>query len=233
MRKKIDIIILCGGMGTRFREVYSDRPKSLAPIYEKPFLDILIEPYIKAGFSRFILATGHMSEYIETYYADKNIDAEIEISRESEPLGTAGAVKNAASKIRSQDFFVMNGDSYCPIDPHEFYKFHSSKPNAMASVVLSLPDNRADIGGVSMDHVSCKITSFKEKSKGTHVNAGVYIFNKNLLEKIPQSKNVSLEFDTFPSLVGKGFYGFVTDNKMTDIGTKERYRSALKHFKMD
>jgi len=113
---KIDVAILCGGLGTRLKNVINDRPKSMAEINGTPFLDLLIDHIAKFGFKHFILCTGHMGETIENRYAGKKPAINIEISREIQPLGTGGALKNGSQLITSNPFLVVNGDSFCAVD---------------------------------------------------------------------------------------------------------------------
>ena len=81
-----DVVILCGGLGTRLRECVSDRPKPMADVQQRPFIQILIEQFQGFGFRRFILCTGYMSEVVRSYFADHRDGVEIVISEESRPL---------------------------------------------------------------------------------------------------------------------------------------------------
>src|SRR5690349_21298843 len=108
----IDAAILCGGKGTRLQPVISDLPKGLAPVRGRALLDILVEDLVAQGLRRIILCVGHMKEQIISHFSGRR-DADFLFSEETAPLGTGGAVKNAAEFIRSDPFLVMNGDSMC------------------------------------------------------------------------------------------------------------------------
>jgi len=224
--KDIDTVILCGGKGTRLRQAVSDRPKSMAKIDGRPFLDILIE-YLKSfGLKRVILCTGYMASVIRNYYANKKYVNNILFSEEDEPLGTGGALKNAEHMITSDPFLVMNGDSYCHINLEEFFNFHLKK-KALISIAALEVDNTGDYGLITINK-SQKIDSFQEKTKKgeAFINAGIYIFNKKILSLIPPYMKYSLEYDLFQKFVGREFYSYTTQSKFVDIGTPERYALA-------
>ena len=105
-----DALILCGGLGTRFRVVREDIPKALAPVQGTPFIDLLLDDLIAQGFSRIILATGHLGDQLENYVKQRT-DAEYVISKEPKTLGTGGAIKYAEKHFQSSEIMVMNGDS--------------------------------------------------------------------------------------------------------------------------
>lgn len=227
-----DVVILCGGLGTRLAEVTGETPKVLAEIDGKPFLDIVLEFVLKQMPGRVILAAGYKADLLQTHYRGKFPGADIVISAEERPLGTAGAVKQAEDFICSDAFFVLNGDCLCPVDLGELYAFHVRK-HARASIVVSKVDDGADFGAVLMDE-NKRIQTFQEKT-GTQwpkfVNAGVYCFNRDVLDLIPTGAKSSMEYDLFPQLTGDAFYGFETDKPFIDIGTPERYTWAQTHLK--
>ncbi len=227
----IDVLILCGGLGKRLRRVLTGRPKPLALINGRPFLDILIGYVKDFGFRRFILCAGYKAGVIERYYDNFNDPSrsEVLVSREKKLLGTAGAIKNAEPFIRSSVFLAMNGDSLCKVDLKKFLAFHSRK-KARISLALTRIKDTSDYGKVSLGD-SGRITGFSEKSRSTGyglVSSGIYLFQKRALALIPAHRKVSLEKDFFPRLVSKGIYGYITDSVLIDIGTPERYKIAQK-----
>lgn len=230
---KWDVVILCGGQGTRLRNTVINRPKSMALIKEKPFLDIVMDLFYRQGFRRFILCTGFMGQFIRDYYTNSNYAKYIFYSEEEIPLGTAGAVKKAEKFIKSENFFVVNGDSYCRIDLQKFTTFHLSLSGRLVSIALVKKDNRDDGGGVSLNG-NFLISSFSEKNLSVphpYINTGTYIFNKKILSLIPSGQPSSLEYDLFPEMVGKNIFGFVVEDRVYDIGTPERYKNFLKVYK--
>lgn len=228
---QLDVVILCGGLGTRLREVVSDRPKPMAPIADRPFLEILITQFSRAGFRRFILCTGHLSESVRSHFADRRLGLDLTISEETVPLGTAGAIKNAERLISSSPFLVANGDSYCDVDLDAFCRFHRLH-RALLSMVLARSKNTRDYGRIEVDRTN-RIITFSEKSPGQRpglVNAGIYLFEKSILQQIPADRKTSLEHEIFPELVSERCFGYVGLSPVLDIGTPERYRRASTYF---
>lgn len=224
--KDIDVVVLCGGKGTRLKEVVNDRPKPMAEINGHPFLDILIEYISSFGFRRFILCTGYMADFVRQYYSASETQVEIVFSPEDIPLGTGGAVKNAGKFIKSETFMVVNGDSFCPVKLSQFLDFHLVK-DAIVSMVVTESEDVRDFGTICLDD-SQRIVRFEEKKEGkkSFINAGIYLFEKELFPIIPSNTKCSLEYDLFPALVKQKFYGYVTQEKLIDIGTPERYEQA-------
>lgn len=224
--KEIDVVILCGGLGKRLRPAVSDRPKVLADINGKTFLDILIDNLVKHGFNNIILCVGYLKEHIKDHF-DFDKDFNIVFSEEEEPLGTGGALKNARPIIKSTTFMVMNGDSICDLNFKGFLDYHVSK-RALMSMVLTRLQKTGDYGNVALD-LSNRIVSFEEKvdTKGEClINAGVYLMQKEVFSYMPEEINFSLEYDLFPKLVKDKCYGFISENEFLDIGTPERYKKA-------
>ena len=223
----LDVLVLAGGQGTRLRSVLSDRPKAMALIHGRPFLDRLIGHLAGLGFCRFILCVGYGAEFIQEYYAGpRDASREIDFSREAAPLGTGGAVKNAEPLITGGSFLVVNGDSFCQVDLHRFIAFHREK-GSLVSMVLAPGEAGDDFGSVTVDP-SNRITGFQEKEVAVSgwINAGVYLFEKKVLARIPPDTAYSLERDLFPKLALRDFYGFPTEEKLVDIGTPERFAKA-------
>jgi NDP-sugar pyrophosphorylase family protein len=223
----MDVLVLTGGQGSRLRSVVSDRPKTMASINGRPFLDLLLDHLQAAGFSRFILCAGYMGDYIADYYKAESASCrEILISRETRPLGTAGAVKHAEPLIHGNSFLILNGDSFCAVDLTAFINFHQQHA-AHASMVIANTDTAQSYGTVVLGPDN-RIVQFKEKSTmgQAWINAGIYMFDRDVLNRIPSDGDSSLEHDIFPQMVDERFFGFTTKVPVIDIGTPERYSAA-------
>lgn len=227
--EKIDVIILCGGLGTRLRPVIDDQPKVLVKIGEKTFLDLLIDDLVIQGFKNIILNVGYLKEQIRKHFiSNKRSNCTIRFSEEDEPLGTGGALKNAIPLIKNDFFMAMNGDSICKVDLRNFIDFHIEK-EALLSIVLASSKTAKDYGSVALDELQ-RITSFNEKVVGKSenlINAGIYLMDKVIFSDMPNN-SFSLEYDLFPKvIVSNRCYGFLTNSKVIDIGTPERYEKAI------
>jgi len=221
----MDAVVLCGGKGSRLKSVVSDLPKPMAALNDKPFIQVLMEYAAAFGVKRFILASGYMGDVIEKYFSGKSLGFEVVVCRETEPLDTAGALKNASGLIRTDQFLVMNGDSICRIDLRAFMDFHFSR-KGLASVAVAKVSDAGSSGAVTKD-AGDKILSFREKAVAGpgYVNAGIYVLDKKTLDAVPPGVRYSMERDLLPALINGGeVYGYATESRLFDIGTPEGYR---------
>ena len=209
----------------------ADRPKPMASFNEGTFLHFIIAKLEGFGFNRIILSTGFMSDFIEQRLTSLAQQAELLVAREDSPLGTGGAVKNAMPLIAGDTFCVMNGDSFCDFNFDEMLAFHQAK-GGQCSLLLSAVEDASAFGTVELNE-SGYITSFKEKledSKPGLVNAGFYIFTRQLVRQFPASQAFSLEREFFPKLIGSQLCGYQVGSKLYDIGTPQSYALALKEL---
>ena len=229
----LDVLFLCGGFGKRLKEIGLNCPKPMVEINGRPFLEILIEHISSFGFRRYVLCTGFKSDFIEQYFQKKNDDNTYILSKEDEQLGTGGGIKKAESYISSSTFLVLNGDSICRVNLNDFVKFHKSN-NASVSMAITNIENVNEYGSITIND-SLEVDRFKEKSvhfKGRGlVNAGIYLFKKEILNQIPSGQKISLEKEVLPSMIGQKFYGFRTTEKLYDIGTPQRLEILRTHMK--
>ncbi len=231
---KSDVVILCGGLGTRLQSISSGLPKALMPISGQPFLGLLLDHLIASNFKRVTFCLGYGKEKILDYlksYQDQNRSQPMvfEFAEENEPLGTGGALKLAAPHIKSDNFFVLNGDTFSSVNFQDFYNFHlSNKP--LVSIALAETNSAvSDFGSITVGE-NGNIVSFEEKkiSGSGFMNAGAYLMSREIFSRMTASK-FSLETDFFPSLVNSNrFFGYSKGIRFLDIGTPERYREAEK-----
>jgi len=220
-------LILAGGFGTRLKDIVKDVPKPMALVHEKPFLLRQMLLLKEQNIDEIILGVHYMANKIKSYFGNgKGFGLNIRYSEEETPLGTAGAIKNAERYV-DDTFFVLNGDSYAKIDMMDFLKFHNAKKSSF-TISLAKSSETSRYGGVVLE--GNKVKEFSEKkeedSKGLEklINAGVYIFEPEILNLIEQNKNVSLEREVFPKLASDGrLYGYAYDGYFIDIGTPEGY----------
>ena len=219
--------VLCGGLGTRLRAVLADRPKSMALISGVPFLQILIQGLRSQGITDVILGTGYMAEKIENCFGDRSdLAIRISFSRESEPLGTGGALKFAESLL-SNPVLILNGDSYVEWDVAAMLDLFISK-NALVVIALQAVADVSRYGSVTLDPDG-RITQFVEKGVRTGpglINAGVYLVRKEVIRDLRANQAISLEKDVFPGLLDRKVYGLVCSGLFIDIGIPDDLRKA-------
>jgi D-glycero-alpha-D-manno-heptose 1-phosphate guanylyltransferase len=229
---KPDAIILAGGLGTRLQGTLPHLPKVLAPINGTPFLDILMKSLDNSHLvSRLIIAVGYMAGHIiKRYRNTKQYGFKIAFSEERELLGTGGAVKKALEYSDSANVLCFNGDSYVEVDLKELIGFHEKKGGAM-TIVVKRVDNVDRYGSVRCDDKE-RIISFEEKEPskdGGFVNAGLYVFRRELFDGVESNRAISFEKELLPGFVNKGIFAYVSRGRFIDIGTAESYKEA-DHF---
>jgi NDP-sugar pyrophosphorylase family protein len=227
----LDAAILAGGFGTRLRPVLSDRPKPLAPVKDRPFIAFLLDQIADADLHYVVLCTGYLGDQLRNALGNTYKSLEIAYSCEPAALGTAGALRLAVDRFRSNTVLVLNGDSYCDVDMNAFCRWHHLQ-QASASIVLTRVENADRFGSVDTNPDGT-IVRFGEKATYPTegwVNAGIYLIARPLIEQIPTQRPVSLERDIFPQWIGSGFYGYRHHGVFLDIGTPDSYVEAARLF---
>lgn len=227
-----EAVILAGGFGTRLSHVVSDVPKPMAPVYGRPFLCYLLDRLADAGIQRVVLATGYMHEVIETYFGTGYQGLEIIYSNEDQPLFTGGAIRQAAEKIQSEDFVVLNGDTLFDIDFQHLYDFHTSH-DAHLSIALRRVEDTGRYGAVTCEND--RIVAFHEKTESQgagDINGGIYAINRAWLLNQSLPTKFSFEKELMQPLAGDPhFYGLSFNDYFIDIGVPEDYFRAQQEFK--
>ena len=218
-------ILLAGGLGTRLRSVVSDRPKPMALIEDRPFMDYVVRGLTRFGIDDIIFAVGYKGGMVEEYFGNGGkAGIKASYAYEEELLGTAGAIKNAGRFVTEENFFVLNADTFYEMDYCRLMKIKEENCLDMALVLRGVPDVTR-YGEAVLDGVMR--AGFNEKTgearPGT-INGGVYLMSRELLEQIPAGK-VSLENEMIPGWMkeGKRLGGFVNDGYFIDIGVPEDY----------
>ena len=226
-------ILLCGGMGTRLRSVVADRPKPMADICGKPFLQYLLEMLRDKGITEVIFALGYMGEMIEEYFQDGSaFGLKIAYSYEEDPLGTGGAIRNALPKIMEEEVLVLNADTYFPMDYQGLYRFHQENDGDFSLATRAVPDI-SRYGAVRRDAAG-RILAWNEKLEdggqplAGEINGGIYVMKKSLIAEIPEGKQ-SLEQDCVPKWLseGKRIFGLPFDGYFMDIGIPKDYQQFI------
>lgn len=224
----IDVVILCGGLGTRLRRTIGATQKTMAHINGEPFLNVHLRYLAGQGFKRVVLCTGYRAAAVKKYYQGHDLGLDIAFSPELEPLGTGGALRQARRLIHSDPFVVLNGDSFCPVAFKRLFAFYRRQKSAV-TVALARAGQARDYGTVAVDRRG-HISAFREKGFAgpTLVNAGVYCFSARAFKLMPRRKKFSLEKDFFPALPQSQISGFKTSRDFIDIGTPVRFKRAAR-----
>lgn len=175
------------------------------------------------------MCTGYLADQIESEFGPgSDLGVTIEYSKESQPLGTAGALKLAQRYLESSpEFLVMNGDSFLEIDLVQLLQFHRTH-GGIATVAVVPVENAARYGMVHIDS-NHRVTQFSEKTGNDSpglINAGIYVFSHALFEHLPSGRPASLERDIFPMVLDRGVYAAEQCGMFIDIGTPADYSRA-------
>lgn len=224
-------VILVGGEGTRLRPLTYDTPKPMVPLFGVPFLERTLVRLREAGVSNVILASGYLPRAIEDHFGDgARLGLKLTYVVETEPLGTAGALRNVADHLHGT-FFVLNGDVLTSLDLRAMIDFHKVAGGIGVLHAISVEDPSA-FGCIVRDDDN-RITSFVEKppreeAPTNEINAGTYLLERRVLDAIPAGRAVSIERETFPKLLAAGerLYSYVTDDYWLDVGRPQQYLQA-------
>ncbi len=220
-------ILLVGGMGTRLKPLTNQTPKPMLPVGGLPVTERQLLAAKKAGIDTVILATSYLSEVFTPYFGDgSKWGMRLLYAVEKEPLGTGGAIRNAAALIdfadSTEEFVIFNGDVLSGHDIAAQIAFHKAHQADATLHLIEVADARA-FGCVPTDP-NGRVLDFLEKMENpvtNAINAGCYVFNPSVISQIPEGKVVSIERETFPQLVksGRPVFGYNEQSYWLDIGT--------------
>ena len=217
-------ILLVGGFGTRLKPLTDESPKPMLPVAGLPVTEHQILAAKKAGVHTLVLATSYLAEIFTPYFGDgAKWGMKILYAVEKEPLGTGGAIRNAAELLgRDEPVVVFNGDVLSRHSIADQIKFHTDNKADVTLHLIDVEDARA-FGCVPTD-AEGRVTAFLEKMDNpvtNSINAGCYVFSPDVIDKIPLGTVVSVERETFPALVasGRSVFGYKEQSYWLDVGT--------------
>jgi mannose-1-phosphate guanylyltransferase len=217
-------ILLVGGFGTRLMPLTKNTPKPMLTVAGLPVSEYQIAMAKAAGITEIVLATSYLSEIFTPYFGDgSQWGISIKYAVEKEPLGTGGAIRNAAQLLTANESIViLNGDVLSSHNLSEQIRQHEEHDADVTLHLTTVEDARA-FGCVPTDEQG-RVTAFLEKMENpvtNQINAGCYVFNPRVLSSIPLDTVVSVERETFPQLVADNaaVYGYVENAYWLDIGT--------------
>ena len=232
----VQAVVLVGGEGTRLRPLTLETPKPMVPVMNMPFLERTLRRLKDAGIDDVILPAGYLPDAITSYFGDgSRLGLNLRYVIEDTPLGTAGALKNVEAYIDGP-FFVLNGDVLTSLDLRAMLAFHRAK-GGIGTIHLIKVDDPSPFGAVVHD-ADGRISKFVEKppretTPSHDINAGTYLLEREVLDRIPAGRPVSIERETFPQLIaagGRGLYAYTTADYWIDLGKPDAYLGAHRHI---
>jgi mannose-1-phosphate guanylyltransferase len=224
-------ILLVGGFGTRLMPLTRNTPKPMLTVAGIPVTEHQLMMAKRAGITQIVLATSYLSEVFIPYFGDgSKWGMSIKYAVEKEPLGTGGAIANAAQLLETKESIViLNGDVLSSHDLAEQIRRHEANDADVTLHLTQVEDARA-FGCVPTD-AQDRVTAFLEKMDNpvtNQINAGCYVFNPRVISSIPIDTVVSVERETFPQLVNSGakVYGYLENAYWLDIGTPKALLKA-------
>ncbi|MBI2438318.1 MAG: nucleotidyltransferase family protein [Lentisphaerae bacterium] len=225
-------IILLGGKGTRLQLLFPERPKALAPIAGRPFLEWQLQWLAQQGIHEAHLAAGHLGQAIQDYVASKPLPLTVTVSVEPAPLGTGGGLKYVEPFVKTDPFLILNGDSLLPNLDFQALADTGQMPGALATLAVTRIESADRYGTVEFNEQK-RVTAFREKAAGVSgwVNGGAYLARRKLLTRIDPGKPASLETDVFPSLCAERRLSvFVAPPPLLDMGTPEGLQAMERYL---
>lgn len=226
----LEAIVLVGGQGTRLRPLTLSTPKPLLPVGGAPLIAHQLARIGAAGVRHVVLATSYRAEMFDDYVrAGAAYGVELDCVAEEQPLGTGGGIRGASDRLRSapgEPVLVMNGDILSGHDLAGQVALHRSTGADVTLQLTEVSDPRA-YGCVPSDATG-RVAAFHEKSPDpvtNRVNAGCYVFTREVLSRIPPGRAVSIERETFPAMLSEGgvLMAYADGAYWLDLGTPEAY----------
>lgn len=221
-------LILAGGEGTRLRPLTYTVPKPVVPLAGRPHVAYVIDWLVRHGVDDVVVSCGHLAEGMRRALAELEPGVEIRYAEEPDARGTAGAIRFAEDML-GERFLVLNGDVLCDLDLTALMEQHE-RTRARATIALYPVEDPSGYGLVHRRDDG-EITEFLEKPSPEQIdtdeiNAGAYLLERSVLERIPPERAVSIEREVFPELIGDGLYGIRLEGYWIDIGTPDRFLEA-------
>lgn len=225
-------VVMAGGFGTRIQPLTSSMPKPMIPVFNKPMMEYIIESLKSAGIIDIVILLYFKPEVIQGYFGDgSSRGVKINYVLPDDDYGTAGAVKKA-QKFLDDRFIIVSGDLISDFNLQEIIGFHEVK-NSLATITLTSVPDPLQFGVVITDKES-KILRFLEKPGWGEVfsdtiNTGIYVFEPEILNYIPEDSNFDFSKDLFPKLMASGIdiFGYNAKGYWRDVGNPDSYRAAL------
>lgn len=226
--------MLVGGQGRRLRPLTDTRPKPMMQLVDRPFVAHQIDLLRRHGVDDVIFSCGYRPDALRDHFGDgAAAGVRLRYVVDPEPLGTAGAVRNAEDLLDDAPFLVLNGDILTDLDLTAFAAEHRAT-GAQGTIALTPVDDPSAFGLVRL-HDDGTVEAFVEKpapadlrpGEPYRINAGTYLLDPAVLDLIPRGVSCSIEREVFPVLAERGtLHGHPSDAYWRDIGTPASYLAA-------
>ncbi|MFN2590091.1 MAG: sugar phosphate nucleotidyltransferase [Actinomycetota bacterium] len=221
-------VVLVGGEGTRLRPLTETIPKPLIPLVDRPFLDRVLDHLAAHGVEEVLLSSPYLGERFEAFISRRASPPRVTWIAEATPLGTGGAIANAARAL-DESFFVLNGDILTDLDLRALLEFHRAN-SATATIAVAEVEDARPYGLVALGSTG-RIDEFREKPAERRrgvVNTGTYVLEPEAIAAVPAGNSVSVEREVFPALIeaDRPVFGFLSPAYWIDLGTPEKYLRA-------
>ncbi len=234
-------IIIAGGFGTRFRPLTYTRPKPLMPILNRPLLEYQVALLKAHGVDEIVFATNYMADAIEKHFGDgSRFGVRMRYAQEDQPLGTAGAIRNAAQSLwRRERVVVFNGDIVTDFDLSAIIRLHQQR-GARATIALKAVPSPNPYGVLELD-ADGRVLAWREPTEEQkkalaanpnveqtgwdYINAGFYVLEPDVVESIPEGRMVSIEREIYPRMIAnnEGLYGAPAEGYWVDVAGPTHY----------
>jgi mannose-1-phosphate guanylyltransferase len=231
-------VIVAGGKGTRLRPLTYATPKPMIPLFDRPFLQVLVERCREVGITDILLNVRYGAEHIQRYFQDGSpFGVKVRYSMETEALDTCGAVKLAEEYFTGETLLVFNADILTNLDLRALITAHQAA-QAKATIALYRVQDPTAYGLVELEPgttAAQPVRAFREKPTAEEaallgidtINAGTYVMEPEVFQEVPAGEPWSMERQLFPSLVSKGaVFGFPYEGYWMDIGNPQKYLQA-------
>ncbi len=223
---------MAGGEGTRLRPMTANQPKPLLPVVNRPIMEHVLRLLKRHGLTDTVVTVQFLAALVRSYFGDGDeLGMSLHYATEDRPLGTAGSVRNAASRLRDDRFLVISGDALTDIDLSDMIRFHREN-SALVTIGLKRVPNPLEFGIIIVDEEG-RVQRFLEKPTwgqvfSDTVNTGVYVMEPEVLAEVAEGQAVDWSADVFPRLLESGapLYGYVAEGYWQDVGTLDSYLKA-------
>lgn len=223
-------VILVGGEGTRLRPLTSGTPKPIVTFVDRPFMGFMLEWLARHDVQDVVMCCGFLATKVKEVLGDGSaFGVRLRFVEEPEPLGTAGALK-FAEEVLEDRFLMLNGDTLTDFDIGAQLAQHEATGATGTLGLVPVQDPSAY--GLVLRNADSSVSGFLEKPTPDQltgidsylISAGIYVLERSVLDLIEPGRNVSIETEIWPALVGHGLYGYAADDAYwMDIGTPDRY----------